>query len=106
MLSRWLLICALVAGLVFGQSTMAAAMAVSATAASDHCSDSGPQQTDDQAPTKQMRCGSCAAVELAVPRPIARVTTTAEAPRLAGPAPLADVLPDHDTPPPRLTRIA
>ncbi|MFC3713070.1 hypothetical protein ACFOMD_10835 [Sphingoaurantiacus capsulatus] len=101
MLSRWLLICALAIGLVFGQSTMAAAMTVSATAASDHCS-GGSEQSDEQTPAKQMRCGSCAAVEIAAPRPIARIEQAAALPARTGPAPLADLLPDHDTPPPRL----
>ena len=101
MLGRWLLICALAIGLVFGQSTMATAMTISATATSDHCSGGSSEQPGENSPAKQMRCGSCAAVEIAAPRPIARVEQAATPPALTGPIPLADILTDHDTPPPR-----
>lgn len=97
MLTRWLLVCALVTGLIFAPSTMAVAM--TAPAAADHCADDS--DTSDQTPTKQMRCAACAAVEVAVPLLVAR-TTLAVSPRHGGDvAPLADILADHATPPPR-----
>lgn len=101
---RWLLTLALICGFLFAPLVMSAARAhaMSEVPAASHCAGGG--DVDQHAPTKQFRCmGGCSAVEADVPRLAVRaVLMPIDLPISTTPS-LGSVLPEHDTPPPRLS---